>query len=280
MLVEHRHSGDGPPPLSPGAGRLERVTSSDAIPTSPPAVPRSSPFRHAETDRDAAPQFVLPLVVRIEKAAPPARTDALETAARAVLVLLSDERSTAEDGEWAEAVRDWQDARIRKVVRRARGAEWRRAQTLPGITLTGRTAAAEDTPPAEVRVFPPVPLDGWPKELAKLQVSGTDLDDPAPPPPPDPAGPVLWLNPEVGMSAGKAMAQAGHGAQLAWWELDDAQRAAWREAGFPLAVRVASADRWSALTGSGLPVVRDAGFTEIAPGSCTVVADHPALRRP
>lgn len=30
---------------------------------------------------------------------------------------------------------------------------------------------------------------------------------------------------------------------------------------------------------SGLPVVRDAGFTEIAPGSCTVVADHPALRR-
>ena len=24
--------------------------------------------------------------------------------------------------------------------------------------------------------------------------------------------------------------------------------------------------------------VRDAGFTEIAPGSCTVVADHPALR--
>ncbi|MEV6938944.1 peptidyl-tRNA hydrolase, partial [Streptomyces sp. NPDC051132] len=24
--------------------------------------------------------------------------------------------------------------------------------------------------------------------------------------------------------------------------------------------------------------VRDAGFTEIAPGSCTVAADHPALR--
>lgn len=240
--------------------------------TSSDAIPRSSPFRHAETDRDAAPQFVLPLVVRIEKTAPPARTDALETAARAVLVLLSDERSTAEDGEWAEAVRDWQDARIRKVVRRARGAEWRRAQTLPGITLTGGAA--------EVRVFPPVPLDGWPKELAKLQVSGTDLDDPTPPPPPDPSGPVLWLNPDVEMSAGKAMAQAGHGAQLAWWELDDAQRAAWREAGFPLAVRVASADRWSALTGSGLPVVRDAGFTEIAPGSCTVVADHPALRRP
>ena len=29
---------------------------------------------------------------------------------------------------------------------------------------------------------------------------------------------------------------------------------------------------------SGLPVVTDGGFTEVAPGSATVVADHPALR--
>ncbi|MFF1303807.1 peptidyl-tRNA hydrolase [Streptomyces sp. NPDC058307] len=228
-----------------------------------------SPFRTEPTARDQAPQFVLPLVVRIEKAAPPARTDALETAARAVLVLLGDERA-AGDGEWAEAVRDWQDARIRKVVRRARGAEWRRAEALPGITVTGNVA--------QVRVFPPVPLDGWPKELARLQVSGTDLDDPEPPAPADTTAPVLWLNPDLDMSAGKAMAQAGHGAQLAWWELSVEERAVWRDAGFPLAVRTSEPGRWSELTGSGLPLVRDAGFTEIAPGSCTVVADHPALR--
>ncbi|MER7762602.1 aminoacyl-tRNA hydrolase [Streptomyces sp. NPDC097619] len=219
--------------------------------------------------RDAAPQFVLPLVVRIEKAEPPARTDALRTAARAVLVLLSDERSRGE-GEWAERVRDWEDARIRKVVRRARGAEWRKAGELPGVTVHGDTS--------QVRVFPPVPLDGWPKELAKLQVSGTDLDDPEPPGP-VPAGlPVLWFNPELDMSAGKAMAQAGHAAQLAWWELTAAERAAWRADDFALAVRTAAPDRWAELTASGLPLVRDAGFTEIAPGSCTVVADHPALR--
>jgi peptidyl-tRNA hydrolase len=89
---------------------------------------------------------------------------------------------------------------------------------------------------------------------------------------------VLWLSPDVGMSAGKAMAQAGHGAQLAWWELSEADRKAWREAGFPLSVRTADPARWRKLTVSGLPVVRDAGFTEIAPGSCTVVADHPSLR--
>ncbi|MET9254933.1 aminoacyl-tRNA hydrolase [Streptomyces sp. NPDC003717] len=228
-----------------------------------------SPFRPEPGDRDLAPQFVLPLVVRIERAEPPARTDALEAAARAVLVILGDERSSG-DGEWARAMRDWQDARIRKVVRRARGAEWRRAEALDGITVTAGSA--------EVRVFPPVPLDGWPKDLARLQVSGTDLDDPEPPAAPDLAAPVLWMNPDLGMSAGKAMAQAGHGAQLAWWELTEPQRAAWRAADYPLAVREADPARWDGLTASGLPVVRDAGFTEIAPGSCTVVADHPALR--
>ncbi|MEU2060199.1 aminoacyl-tRNA hydrolase [Streptomyces sp. NPDC013455] len=224
------------------------------------------PARHA---RDEAPQFVLPLVVRIERGAPPARTDALETAARAVLVLLGDERAHG-DGEWAEAVRNWEDARIRKVVRRARGAEWRRAGTLPGITVTGASA--------EVRVFPPIPLDGWPKDLAKLQVSGTELDDPEPPATARAGEPVLWLNPDLEMSAGKAMAQAGHAAQLAWWGLSETERAAWREAGFPLSVRTAAPADWPRLTAGALPVVRDAGFTEIAPGSCTVVADHPALR--
>lgn len=222
-----------------------------------------------DTDiRDTKPQFVLPLVVRIERAEPPARTDALETAARAVLEILADERAHGE-GEWAQAMTDWQDARIRKVVRRARGAEWRRAEALPGITVTGEAA--------EVRVFPPVPLDGWPKELAKLQVSGTDLEDPVAPGAPRSGAALLWLNPDLDMSAGKTMAQAGHGAQLLWWEMPETDRKAWREAGFPLAVRTADPARWAELTTSGLPVVRDAGFTEIAPGSCTVVSEFPVL---
>ncbi|WP_327233834.1 peptidyl-tRNA hydrolase [Streptomyces sp. NBC_01317] len=275
--------------------------SSESALNTPAENPQADhPFRNEPTERDAAPQYVLPLVVHIEKAAPPTRTGALETAARAVLFMLSDERSLGEgedEGEWARAMRDWQDARIRKVVRRARGAEWRKASALPGLTTTSASAeiattistdaatsadaATGPTPdrsPAEVRVFPPIPLDGWPKELAKLQVSGTDLDDPHPPPAPDPAYPVLWLNPEVEMSAGKAMAQAGHAAQLAWWDLSDTDRKEWREAGFPLAVRTAGPERWARLVAGGLPAVLDAGFTEIAPGSRTVIADHPALR--
>jgi peptidyl-tRNA hydrolase len=244
--------------------------------SSDPTPADDSPFRSERIARDEAPQFVLPLVARIEKAAPPARTDALETAARAVLTILSDERSLG-DGEWAQAMRDWQDARIRKVVRRARGAEWRRAEALPGITVTGKSA--------EVRVFPPVPLDGWPKDLARLQVSGTDLDDPEPPVDADPSAPVLWLNPHLDMSAGKTMAQVGHGAQLAWWELSDEERTAWRDAGFALTVRTAEPAHWRELTAAGVPLVRDAGFTEIAPGTTVAVEGHgrvgslPRLRR-
>jgi len=110
-----------------------------------------------------------------------------------------------------------------------------------------------------------------------LQVSGTDFDDPEPPASPRPAQPTIWITPEISMTAGKAMAQAAHGAQLAWWRLTAADRDAWSAAGFDLAVRTASPGQWARLLASDLPVVQDGGFTEVAPGSRTVVADHPAL---
>jgi len=124
-----------------------------------------------------------------------------------------------------------------------------------------------------VRVFPPVPLDGWPRDLARLQVAGTDLTDPRPPPPPAPGLPVLWLNPDLEMTAGKAMAQVGHAAQLGLAALDPATADRWRAAGFPLAVRTATPARWAGLLRRDLPVVQDAGFTEVAPGTCTAVAE-------
>lgn len=223
-----------------------------------------------DASRDEGRQYALPLVIRVERTAPPARTDALEAAARAVLRFLSDPRVSDPAGEWAAATRAWQDARIRKVVRRARGAAWERACALPGITVACRSA--------ELRVYPPVPVDDWPADLARLQVSGTDFDDPEPPAVPAAGVPVLWLNPRLPMTAGKAMAQAGHAAQLIWWELKPGTRSEWLEADFDLAVRVADPERWAGLLASGLPVVTDGGFTEVAPGSATVVGDHPALR--
>jgi peptidyl-tRNA hydrolase len=229
-----------------------------------------APAGMQDASRDEGRQYALPLVIRVERAAPPARTDALEGTAQAVLRFLADPRVTEPDGEWAAAARAWEDARIRKVVRRARGAAWERACALPGITVAHRSA--------EVRVFPPVPVDDWPADLAKLQVSGTDLADPVPPAAPAAGVPVLWLNPELPMTAGKAMAQAGHGAQLVWWGLEPSTRSDWVEADFDLAVRVAGKEQWAELLRSGLPVVTDGGFTEVAPGSDTVAGDHPALR--
>lgn len=220
--------------------------------------------------RDDIPQYALPLVIRVERRQPPARTDALEGAARAVLWFLDDPRVAEPDGEWAAAVRAWTDGRIRKVVRRARGAAWDRAQALPGITITWRTA--------EIRVYPPVPVDDWPHELARLQVSGTELQDPQPPGPVPAGTPVLWLNPGLPMTAGKTMAQVGHAVQLAWLRLEPRVRSEWKDREFDLAVRTAAAAQWADLVASGLPVVQDGGFTEVAPGSCTVVADLPALR--
>lgn len=220
---------------------------------------------------------VLTLVVRVEKNARPSQTDALETAARAVLAILADERSYGE-GEWAEAMAAWQDNRIRKIAKRARGIEWRRAEALPGITVTG-TGAGGAAAPAEVRVFPPTGVDEVPVELFKLQVSGTDFEDTEDLPPLEPGVPVLWVNPDLEMSSGKAMAQCGHAAQLAWWALPDNARKEWQSTNFALAVRTATPTHWTALLKTDLPVVQDAGFTEIAPGSRTVIADHPLLTR-
>ncbi|MEV0149857.1 MULTISPECIES: peptidyl-tRNA hydrolase [unclassified Nonomuraea] len=215
-----------------------------------------------DSDLNDSDLMVLPLVVRIERAAPPERTDALEAAAMAVLSLLDD------PGEWTDELHAWQSTgRIRKVVRRARGAEWRRAEALPGRTVEHRTA--------EVRVHPPVPLDAWPRDLARLQVSGTELTDTRDLEPAEP--PVLWANPALSMSAGKAMAQAGHAAQLAWWASGPAERDAWRARGLTVSARTAAPDDFASLVAAGLPVVRDAGFTEIAPGSCTFVAEAPWL---
>lgn len=210
---------------------------------------------------------MLPLVVRVERASSPTRTDALEAAALAVLRLLSDDWATE---QWADALAQWEGHRIRKVVRRARGAHWERAEQLDGLTVVHRSA--------QVRVFPPVPLDQWPPDLARLQVSGTELADPVPPGPVGEGVAVLWLSPYQPMTAGKAMAQVGHAAQLGWRASDAASRAAWLAAGLPLSVRTAEASTWRAALSAGWPLVRDGGFTEVAPGAQTAIADLPWLR--
>ena len=210
--------------------------------------------------RDPLTEWVLPLVLRLERDTPPRRTDALEAAALAVLHML-----TTDEPEWLEAVRAWDGSRIRKVVRRARGADWRRARALPGVTIARRTA--------RVRVYPPIPVDGWPPELARLQVSGTELADPKPLYEPKLGQPYIYVNPDVPMTAGKAMAQVGHAAHLGWRAMGErpSARFGWQLNGFPLSVRTPRNSRlWNYAMQVGV-VVRDAGFTEVEPDTPTAV---------
>jgi hypothetical protein len=157
----------------------------------------------------------------------------------------------------------WDAQRIRKVVRRARGAEWRRALTVPGLDVLAGTAA--------LRVYPPIPIDAWPPELARLQVGGTNLEQPDPPPDVPPGTPLILLTPHAPMSTGKAMAQAAHAAQLGWRSLGRRDRRRWIEADFRLAVRDATPSQWAAAVDQGAAVVHDGGFTEVEPGTATAL---------
>lgn len=215
---------------------------------------------------DPAEVLAMPIVVRIEKRDPPGRRATLEAAARAAVLLCLDERSDT-DGPWGPAVRAWCDARIRKISRRARGAHWEAAQEVDGITVEQGDAAA--------RAIVPGPVGAVDRRIDRLQIGGTDLDGPL-----DPAAGAavtLWVNPGLDMTLGKLAAQVGHGSMLAVRLFDVADARSWWEAGCPLTVAMPSADAWADLLtrdGTGTVAVRDAGFTEVAPGSVTVVAER------
>jgi hypothetical protein len=116
-----------------------------------------------------------------------------------------------------------------------------------------------------------VPVDAWPAELARLQVGGTNLEDPEPPPAVESGTPAVLLSPYAEMTTGKAMAQAAHAAQLGWRSLRPAARMRWLAGGFPIAVRDAPPQQWRNAVAAGAPVVQDGGFTEVEPGTATAV---------
>lgn len=208
----------------------------------------------------------MPVVLRIERSAPPSRTELLEAAAAAAIAVCLDERAEPE-GEWHDELVAWVHGRIRKVTRRARGAHWEAVQALPGVTITVGGASARALVPGRVVDLP--------KELSRLQISGSEL-------PPDEPGPVpagayeLWLNPRVEMTAGKAAAQVGHASMLLAPHLTEAELKEWAAVDYRCVVRTPPAAEWDALVARpDVVMVRDAGFTEVAPGTATVAVNRP-----
>lgn len=216
---------------------------------------------------DPADVRAMPIVLHIPKVDPPARSDLLEAAATATMRVCLDER-IAPGGPWHEEYIAWLGARIRKVSRRARGAQWAAAQDVDGVTVEVNGAQARAYLPCRVGALDP--------RLRKLQVGGTDLerDDPGP----HRDGAVrLWVNEALEMTVGKTAAQVGHAVMLAAGAMSADDVARWGETGWATSVRDADPETWARLVAEaerGTAVgVRDAGYTEVAPGSMTVIAD-------
>lgn len=117
---------------------------------------------------------------------------------------------------------------------------------------------------------------------------------------PVPGHVVIYVDASLEMTVGKAAAQVAHGSQLMGAILSEDLSGQWKSAGFPLEVREVSGARFSQLRqrvmeaedlsqvrwitrcgGDTQPMVvlQDAGHTEVAPGSATVIAEWvPAAR--
>lgn len=204
------------------------------------------------------------IALNLPKQEPPSRTEVLEAAARAVVKLCLDERA-GQEGAFAEALGQWYGHRIRKVARRARNKAWRDVQGLPGVTVADRARAFVPSAVSEVD-----PL------VAKLQIGHTDLPKDAPQPALGDV-PLILIDASLEMSAGKAAAQVGHGSMLlaAAMSFDEVEK--WAAQDFALCVREVDSEGFAeACARQDAVVVRDAGFTEVAPDSATVCA----LRRP
>ncbi len=216
----------------------------------------------ADLEDPARPETVqaMQIALNLPKSNPPARTQVLEAAARAVVAACLDPRA-GEGTAYAHALGQWYGHRIRKVARRARNKAWRDVQVLPGVTIDDRA-----------RAFAPSAVGEVDPRIGKLQIGHTDLphDDPGAP---VPGQPVIFIDASLGMSAGKAAAQVGHGSMLLAAAMPYEWVEQWARAGFALSVREVPAPEFQAACAlAGAVVIRDAGFTEVAPNSATVCA--------
>jgi hypothetical protein len=168
-------------------------------------------------------------------------------------------RLAAQDERFATDLAAWR-RRPGKVALRARGGQWDAVLEEPHV-LAGDAVVA--LPPRRRSARPPV--------LERMQAMTSALE-----PPPDEVFPdaerlTYVLNPAVEMSSGKTLAQIAHAAVMA---AGRPELAPWVAAGCPAQVvrppravfaRLRDSDRHAAK-------VVDAGLTEVAPGTVTVLA--------
>jgi peptidyl-tRNA hydrolase len=182
-------------------------------------------------------------------------------------------RTFGDDPEYGPAIAAWRE-RPGKVTLRARGGQW------PEVLGTEAHAIAGDPEGASVVALPPRRRSERGELLSKLQAMSSELT-PAPTtaaaPLPDADGRITYiLNPRLEMSSGKTMAQIAHAATGA---AATGVYEHWVREGCPARVVVPKAQGiFDALCASPALAakVEDAGLTEVAPGTITVLALGPA----
>jgi Peptidyl-tRNA hydrolase PTH2 len=166
--------------------------------------------------------------------------------------------------EHAQAIAAWRE-RPGKVCLRARtNAQWEQVLAEPH-TLAGTPDGEAVVALAPRRRSQRGPL------LERLQAMSSALDAP-PEDAPERSGAVTYaLNPAAVMSSGKTVAQVAHAAVMA---ADTGALEGWVAAGCPGQVIAPGAARFAALAAQQSCVARvvDAGLTEVAPGTITVLA--------
>lgn len=225
--------------------------------------------REAESNGDVASEErprALQMATRVEKLSPPRLEDVFVATARGVVAMLDDHRNLP-GGEWRDDIAAWNGARIRKIMRRARGTAWEKAQSVPGLNLHHESA--------QVRIFVPGFIDEAPPALAKLQIQSTPLNELEATVELDPirfATLTVALNPTVEMSWGKQSAQVAHAAQRCWESLERRERLDWNADGRRVQVIRPTATLWESFLPSAETQIRDGGFTEVERGTLTAAA--------
>lgn len=199
-------------------------------------------------------EFIQPIVLLVDREEPAPELDGILAVAIASVAAYRHDIDRGPDmGPWNE----WLVGAFAKTVRRADRKSFSRVRDeFEGTQVSVGTA--------EALAFAPLRAHDMPKQLAKLQVSGTKLPAGIPSPATG-GGPSILLNSDLGMSTGKAAAQAAH-ALFAWHLLSGGETSA-------ATVRYVTRDEIDAARAAhpAAVAIEDAGRTEIAPGSLTAV---------
>lgn len=166
------------------------------------------------------------------------------------------------DARWRDGFEEWWRDSFRKVCLRAEPREWEAVRELDHVRV------------GDVACLPPVRRSARDRVLVRMQA----LSDPAGPLPelgsPDGGdGLTLVVAVDLAMSAGKTLAQIGHGALMAGALMADPT------ATEEIRVVGAGPERWVALAAAAEAIVRDGGLTEVLPGSETVLVLRRAERQ-